>query len=158
MATLSVAFTKTVTVPSQGAVTGVSIFITSMTRISSPLEMAEPLWAVTRSTVPGTGALTSWPPAGAAAAGAAALMPASALKSTGLPFTTALPSPLISTPYALPLIVTVTGPPLPPAGFASSAKRQPIGALEGSLRKRMPFSLQEAAMKMFSSVMGRPAS
>ena len=56
-------------------------------------------------------------------------------------------------------MVTVTAPPLPAAaGFASSAKRQPIGAFDGSLRKRMPFSLQEAAMKMFSSVIGRPAS
>ena len=42
--------------------------------------------------------------------------------------------------------------------MASSAKRQPIGAFEGSLRKRMPFSLQDAAMKMFSSVTGSPAS
>ena len=55
------------------------------------------------------------------------------------------------------MIVTVTAPPLA-AGLADSAKRQPIGALDGSLRKRMPFSLQEAAMKMFSSVTGRPAS
>ena len=53
--------------------------------------------------------------------------------------------------------MTVT--PLPAAAFgAESAKRQPIGALDGSLRKRMPFSLQEAAMKTFSSVTGRPAS
>ena len=99
VATLSVALTITVTVPSHGAVTGVSIFMTSMTRISSPFATFCPFDAVTRSTVPGTGALTSWPPAGAAAAGAAPdYRPASALKSTGLPLTTAFPSPLISTP------------------------------------------------------------
>ena len=51
VATLSVAFTITVTVPSHGAATGVSIFITSMTRISSPFETDCPLCAVTRSTV-----------------------------------------------------------------------------------------------------------
>ena len=54
MATLSVAFTVTVTVPSHGAVTGVSIFITSMTSISSPFATFVPELAVTRRTVPGT--------------------------------------------------------------------------------------------------------
>ena len=71
MATLSVAATLSVTVPSHGAVTGVSIFITSMTRSSSPFATFVPVCAVMRSTVPGTGALTSVPPTGATAAGAA---------------------------------------------------------------------------------------
>ena len=42
--------------------------MTSMTRISSPFATFEPFVAVTRRIVPGTGALTSCPPAGAAAA------------------------------------------------------------------------------------------
>ena len=99
VATLSVALTVTVTVPSHGAVTGVSIFMTSMTSISSPFATFEPFVAVTRRIVPGTGALTSCPPAGAAAPiGAADFSPLSDLNATSLPLTTALPSPLISTP------------------------------------------------------------
>ena len=59
VATLSAALTVTVTVPSHGAATGVSIFMTSMTRISSPFATFCPFVAVTRRTVPGTGAFTS---------------------------------------------------------------------------------------------------
>ena len=100
---MSVAATTTVTVPSHGAVTGVSIFITSMTRISSPLETFCPLDAVTRRIVPGTGAFTSVPPAPPEEAPPSVALaeegnPAFVENATSLPLTTALPSPLISTP------------------------------------------------------------
>ena len=62
VATLSVAATSIVTVPSHGAENGVSIFMTSMTSSSSPFATRDPFAAVMRSTVPGTGAITFSPP------------------------------------------------------------------------------------------------
>ena len=70
------------TTPSFGALMGISIFMASMTRISSSALTAVPGWAVTRRIRPGTGAVIWVSPADpVAAAGAAAAMPSATEKS-----------------------------------------------------------------------------
>ena len=73
------------TTPSAGALMGISIFMASMTRISSSFLTAVPGWAVMRRIRPGTGAVMGVLPAAPVAAGApeagAAAMPSATVKA-----------------------------------------------------------------------------
>ena len=79
--------TATVTVPSQGAIISFSIFIASRIKRTSPFLTLAPFATLMSRTLPGIGAVTDSPPAGAAATGAGAA--AGAAAGVGAAFTSA---------------------------------------------------------------------